>query len=61
MSRVTLNIDESILHDLKRLQKKGGRRLGDLASELLAFAIAEREKAKGSSIALEWIARPMGR
>jgi hypothetical protein len=60
VSRITLSIDGSVLDDLKRLQKKEGRPLEELASELLAFAITEREKAKLSSARLEWIARPMG-
>jgi hypothetical protein len=60
MPRTTLNIAGPVLDDLKRLQKKEGRPLGDLASELLAASITERRKVKPGSVRLEWIARPMG-
>ncbi|MEA2164004.1 MAG: hypothetical protein QOK37_2131 [Thermoanaerobaculia bacterium] len=60
MSRITLNIDESVLDGLKSLRKNEGKSLGDLASELLADAIAERKRAKPSPVRLEWKARPMG-
>jgi hypothetical protein len=60
MARTTLNLDGPVLADLKRLQRKEGKPLGDLASELLATAIAERKHATTPTIRLEWTSRPMG-
>jgi len=45
MARTTINLDDPVLADLKRLQRKEGKPLGELASELLASAIAERKHA----------------
>jgi hypothetical protein len=38
--RTTLDIDAPILKDLKRLQKREGKSLGRLVSDLLAVALA---------------------
>ncbi len=46
MSRTTLNIDDPILNDLKRLQEKCGKSLGRLVSDLLAEAIVRSEKVE---------------
>jgi len=45
MSRTTLDIDASVLRELKRRQKKEGKTLGRLVSELLANAL-ERQDAQ---------------
>jgi hypothetical protein len=60
MPRTTLNLDGPVLADLKRLQRKEGKPLGDLASELLATAIAERKSSTATSVRLRWTSRPMG-
>jgi hypothetical protein len=60
MPRTTLNLDGPVLADLKRLQRKEGKPLGDLASELLAVAIAERKHATVPALRLQWTSRPMG-
>ncbi len=59
--RTTLNIDSVVLEDLKRIQAEGEWSLGQLASELLAEAIALR-KAKPSSAPppFSWHSRNMG-
>jgi hypothetical protein len=41
MSRTTLDIDASVLRELKRRQRREKKTLGQLASELLARALAE--------------------
>ncbi|MGH9440838.1 MAG: hypothetical protein ACRD16_01035 [Thermoanaerobaculia bacterium] len=46
MARTTLNLDDPILDDLKRLQKKEGKSLGELASEVLAEGLAARREGK---------------
>jgi len=60
MTRTTLNLDGPVLADLKRLQRKEGKSLGDLASELLTAAIAARKSAPAAVSRLKWASRPMG-
>ena len=60
MARTTLNLDDPVLADLKRLQRKEGKPLGELASELLASAIAQSKHATVPALRLEWTSRPMG-
>ena len=48
MPRTTLNIDEPILRDLKRLQSEEKKSLGRLVSDLLAWAI--RSRAEGTKV-----------
>ena len=60
MARTTLDLDDPVLADLKRLQRKEGKALGDLASELLATAIAARKATRSSPMRLHWTSRPMG-
>lgn len=40
--RTTVDIDQPILNDLKRLQKREGKSLGRLMSDLLAEALGRR-------------------
>ena len=58
MARTTLNLAGPILDELKQLQKKEKRSMGDLASELLAEAIAAREE-KPESRKLRWKSKSM--
>ena len=60
MPRTTLNLDGPVLADLKRIQRKEGKPLGDLASELLAVAIAERKHLTVPALRLHWTSKPMG-
>lgn len=60
MARTTLNLDDPVLDELKRLQRREGRPLGELASELLARALAERREASAPPRRLAWTARSMG-
>ncbi len=39
MPRTTIDIDGSVLQELKRLARATGRTIGDVASELLALAL----------------------
>ncbi len=57
--RTTLRIDDVILKELHRLQLKEGKSLGQLASDLLAEALANRRQAPGRPKRLRWIARSM--
>jgi hypothetical protein len=60
MARTTLNLDDPVLADLKRLQRREGKPLGDLASELLASAIAARKSTTAPAVRLQWTSRSMG-
>jgi mRNA-degrading endonuclease RelE of RelBE toxin-antitoxin system len=42
--RTTIDIDDPILKDVKRLQKREGTSLGRLVSDLLAESLARRRK-----------------
>jgi hypothetical protein len=57
--RTTLDIDDPILKDLKRLQRREGKSLGRLASDLLAQALATRRAASPPPPPFQWIAKPM--
>jgi len=59
MPRTTVNIDAPVLRDLKRLQKREGKPLGQLMSELLAHALAGRRPERTGKDAYAWTARPM--
>lgn len=58
--RTTIDIDDPILRDLKRLQQREGKSLGRLVSDLLAQSLANRRKAEPEPPAFQWISRPMG-
>jgi hypothetical protein len=57
MTRTTLDIDDAVLRELRRLQRREGKSLGQLVSELLASALA-RERDEPAP--LRWTARRMG-
>ena len=60
MPRTTVNIDAPILRDLKRLQKKEGKSLGRLISDLLAQVLSRMRQEKPlASPRLHWTSRPM--
>lgn len=58
MARTTLDIDATLLRELRKLQRECGRSLGKLVSELLAEALARRKTAPPPP-RLRWVARPM--
>jgi hypothetical protein len=61
MPRTTLNLDAPILRDLKRLQKREGKPLGRLVSELVAQALSQRlDDGPTAAAAFHWISRPLG-
>jgi hypothetical protein len=58
--RTTVDIDDPILKDLKRLQRREGKSLGRLVSDLLALALATHERSsQPAAPAFKWISRPM--
>jgi hypothetical protein len=59
MPRTTLNLDAPILRDLKRLQKREGKPLGRLVSDLLAQALREGPAAERPRPAFRWNSQPL--
>jgi Arc/MetJ family transcription regulator len=60
MPRTTIDIDAAVLRELKRLQKRERKTLGQLVSELLSAALARREGRRARAPGFAWTARPMG-
>ena len=59
MTRTTLDLDDSVLRQLKKQQKRDHKPLGQLASELLARALAT-EGGFPPLPPLRWTAKPLG-
>lgn len=57
--RTTLDIDKPILEELKELQAKEKKSLGQLASELLADALSRRAKSQKRK-KFKWISKHLG-
>ena len=58
MPRTTLDLDASVLRELKRRQRKEKKTLGRLASELLARALAD-ERADEPPARFHWAAQDL--
>jgi hypothetical protein len=58
--RTTVNIDDQILRDLKKLQRQEKQSLGRLISNLLVQALGERQSVKRPIQTTRWISKPMG-
>lgn len=59
--RTTVDIDDPILNEVKRLKEKEQKSLGRLVSDLLAQALRERNAAgTRPKPSLRWISKPMG-
>jgi hypothetical protein len=58
MPRTTLNLDAPILRELKRLQGREGKTLGQVVSELLARALSGESKPAPRA-AFRWRSRRM--
>ena len=57
--RTTIDIDDPILKDLKRLQEREGKSLGRLVSDLLAQALAASKRPQDGASPFRWATRPM--
>ena len=60
MARTTVDIEASVLRELKRLQKREGKSLGQLISELVAAALAHEAEVPEEGRPFQWTSRPMG-
>lgn len=58
--RTTIDIDDPILKELKRLQRRERKSLGRLVSDLLARSLADTRMRRPDVTQFEWIARSMG-
>ena len=59
MTRTTLDIDPSVLRELRERGDLEGKSMGQLASELLAAAFAERQAGKKPA-AFRWTSQDLG-
>jgi hypothetical protein len=58
--RTTIDIDDPILKEVKRLQRREGKSLGRLVSDLLHQSLAIAKAAQNEEPpAFQWIAKPM--
>ncbi|HTU99231.1 MAG TPA: hypothetical protein VMF13_01735 [Luteitalea sp.] len=57
--RITLDIDDATLRELRTIHLRESRSLDGLVSELLADALARRRHA-APRVAPTWVSRPMG-
>ena len=57
--RTTIDIDDAILKEVKRLQAKQGKSLGRMVSDLLAQSLAQADKPPARAPGFRWTARPM--
>lgn len=57
--RTTIDIDDPILKELKKLGKKEGKSLGRMISDLLALALRARKTSGQRPVVPSWISRDM--
>ena len=57
LARTTIDIDPSVLAELKRRQRREGKSLGRLVSELLADRLQRDEPPP--PVPFDWVTRPM--
>lgn len=59
--RTTIDIDDPILKEIKQLQRREGKSLGRLVSDLLAQALAaDARRTPREAPEFRWVAKPMG-
>jgi len=58
--RTTVDIETSVMKDLKKIRQQEGKSLGRIISDLLAKALAERKSTKAPDKPPKWISRRMG-
>jgi hypothetical protein len=57
--RTTIEIDDPILKQLKRLQRREGKSLGRLVSDLLAESLHRYQAEQPPRPSFKWISKPM--
>jgi hypothetical protein len=58
MARTTIDIDDPILKEIRAIQKREGRSMGKVVSQLLAEALI-KQKNSANTPKFKWISRPM--
>ena len=59
--RTTIDIDDPILKEIKRLQQREGKSMGRLVSDLLAQSLAATKgRMADKAPAFRWVSKPMG-
>ena len=58
MARTTIDIDDPILKEIKAIQKREGRSMGKIVSQLLAEALVEQMNSAKTQ-RFKWNSRPM--
>jgi hypothetical protein len=58
--RITIDIDDPILKELKWLQRRERKSLGRLVSDLLAQSLASSRQTTRDEPRFEWFAKSMG-
>ena len=59
--RTTIDIDDPILKEIKRLQRREGKSMGRLVSDLLAQSLAASKSVESeASTPFHWVAKPLG-
>jgi hypothetical protein len=59
--RTTIDLDPTVLKELKRRSKGLGKSMGQVASELLAASLGEQAGRPRNPRSLTWIAKDLGR
>jgi hypothetical protein len=59
--RTTIDLDPTVVKELKRRSKGAGKSMGQVASELLASSLREQAGGPRSPSGLTWIAKNLGR
>jgi len=59
--RTTIDLDPSVLEELRRRSRRAGKTMGQLASELLARSLRQEQAEQKPAPRLAWIARDLGR
>lgn len=59
MTRTTLNLDPSVMEELRRRSKRERKSIGQLASQLLARGLREDREPEAQPFA--WVSRDLGK
>jgi hypothetical protein len=59
--RTTIDLDPTVVKELKRRSKGAGKSMGQLASELLAMSLKEQAGRPRNPGGLTWTAKDLGR
>ena len=59
--RTTIDLDATVVNELKRRSKRAGKSMGQLASEMLATSLKEHAGRTQNPDVLAWISKDLGR